>query len=187
MGVIAIGHAVNKLVGAGRPTGLDAFLFGGIGVAPAQVLQNGAGKEGVFLQYHRHLVAQGFHVVLPHVHAAYAYRALIHVVQPADEVDQTALARASAADDANGFAGADVQVDVGQGILAAAVLIGEAHVVEVDAAVGHVVNGLLRVVQVRSFGKYLLNSADAGHGHGDHDHYHGQHHQAHEQRHDVAV
>ena len=79
-----------------------------------------------------------------------------------------------------------MQVDVGQGILAAAVLVGEADVVEVNAAVGHLFHGLLGILQVGDLIEHLTNPVDAGQGHADHDHHHGQHHQAHQQGHDVA-
>src|SRR5699024_11128202 len=45
---------------------------------------------------------------------------------------------------------------------------------------------VLRIVQIGGFFQYFLDSADAGHGHGDHDDYHGEHHQAHQQGHDIA-
>ena len=93
---------------------------------------------------------------------------------------------ARAADDADGLAGPDVQVHVREGVLAAAVLIGEVDVVEVDGAVGDLVDGVVRVVQIRLLAQDLADTAHAGEGHGDHDHQHGEHHQAHQQAHDVA-
>ena len=51
-GLITIREALNKLIGAGRPTGLDTLLLSGIRIAPAQVVQNGAGKQGVLLEHH---------------------------------------------------------------------------------------------------------------------------------------
>ena len=92
VGVVALGEAVNELVGTGRLTGRHTLFLGGVGVAPAQVFQDGTGEEGVLLQHHRHLVAQGLHVIAAHVQAAHLYGALGHIVQPTDEVDQAALA-----------------------------------------------------------------------------------------------
>ena len=44
-----------------------------------------------------------------------------------------------------------MEINIGQGILAAAVLIGEVYMVEVDAAVGHVKHGLFRLFQIGRF------------------------------------
>src|SRR5699024_5169609 len=71
-------------------------------------------------------------------------------------------------------------------IFAAAVFVGKIHMVEIDAAVGHMGDGVGGIGQVGGFGKHLADTADAGQGHTDHDHHHGQHHQAHKQGHDVA-
>ena len=72
-----------------------------------------------------------------------------------------------------------MQVDIGQGVFAAAVLVGEVDVVEIDAAVRHLHDRLLRIVQVGGLVEYFADTADARHGHADHDHNHGQHHQGH--------
>ena len=185
-GVVAVGHAVDELVGAGRAAGLDALLLGGARVAPAQVVEDGAGEEGVLLQHDCDLIPQRLHVVVPDVYAAHAHGALVDVVEAADEVHEAALAGAGAADDAYRLAGLDVQVDVGEDGLAAAVLIGEADVVEVYAAVGDLGNGLGGVAQVGLLIEHLADTADAGHGHAYHDYDHGEHHEAHEQAHDIA-
>ena len=73
-----------------------------------------------------------------------------------------------------------------QGVLVAAPLVGEGHIVKVDAAVRHFHDGLLRLGQVCSLREHFPDTPDTGHGHADHHHHHGQHHQAHEQGHDVA-
>ena len=84
------------------------------------------------------------------------------------------------------LAGFDVQVDVGQGVLAGAVLVGEVDVVEVDVAVGNLVDGVLGVVQVGGLAQDFAYTADAGHRHAYHDDYHAEHHEAHQQAHDIA-
>lgn len=91
-GMIAVGQPINEFIGTGGLTGLDTCLIRGVGIAPAQVIQNGAGEEGVLLQYDRNLVAQGLHIVFPHVPAADSYTSLVHVVQAADQIHQGALA-----------------------------------------------------------------------------------------------
>ena len=138
------------------------------------------------MQHDRNLIAQRFHIVFAHINAADTDRTAVHIVQAADQVDQTALARACAADDADRLARLDVQVDVGQGVLAAAVLIGEVDVVEVDLTVRNDHDRVFRVFQVRGLIKHFADTADARHRHTDHNDNHGQHHQAHQQGHDVA-
>ena len=111
------------------------------------------------MQHHRNLVAQGFHIIAAHVQPAHADRAFIHIVQAADQVHQAGFARAGAADDADGLAGTDMQVNVGQGVFAAAVLVGEIHMVEIDAAVGNLFHRLFGVVQVGGLGEDLADTA----------------------------
>ena len=79
-GVVALGEAVDKLVGAGQVRGLADLLVGGVRIAPAQVLGDRAAKQHVFLQHHGDLVAQRVQVVIAHVHAAYAHGALGGVI-----------------------------------------------------------------------------------------------------------
>ena len=107
VGIIAIGHLFDELIGAGQPAGPFAFLQRGVLVAPAQILQNGAGEEDVFLEHHGDLVPEGLQVVFPHVPSAHQHLPGGDVVQPADETDQAGLGAAGAANDADGLAGAD--------------------------------------------------------------------------------
>ena len=141
-GVVAVGEALDELVGAGLAADLGALLFRGVLLAPAEVVQDGAGEEDVLLQHHRHLLAQGLQVVGPHVLAAHGHGAAVHVVEPADEADQAALTAAGAPHDADGLPGPDVQVDVPENRLPAALAVGEGDVGTVDAAVLHLVDGL---------------------------------------------
>ena len=82
--MVSVGHAVNELVGAGRLTGPFTFFLRGVGIAPAQVIQDGAGEQGIFLQDHGNLISQNLRVVISHVHSAYADGPLVHIVEPAD-------------------------------------------------------------------------------------------------------
>ena len=147
-GVVALWKAVDELVRAGGLAGGLALLQGGVLLAPAQVVQDGAGEQHVLLKHHGHLVAQRLHVVPAHVHAAHLYSAGVHIVQPADEVGEGGLAAACAADDADGLPAADVQVHVLEHLVAGAVLVGEADVVKVDGAVLHLGDRPLGVRQV---------------------------------------
>ena len=122
--------------------GLGAFLLRGVLLAPAEVVQDGAGEEDVLLQHHRHLLAQGLQVVGPHIPAAHGHGAAVHVVQPADEAHEATLTAAGAPHDADGLPSLDVQVDVPENRLPAALAVGEGDVGKVDAAVLHLVDGL---------------------------------------------
>ena len=87
-GVVFIGELLDELVGLGQLAGFQHLGVGGVGVAPAQVVFDGAGEQHVLLQHHGHLVAQGFQVVLAHVHAAHLDAAFGHVIQAGDQLDQ---------------------------------------------------------------------------------------------------
>ena len=122
--------------------GLADLFVGGVRVAPTQVLGNRAAKQHVFLQHHGHLVAQGVQVVVAYIHAAHAHGTLGGVVQAGDEVYERGLGRAGAADDADGLAALNVQVDVVERLALRMRGILKAHVVKVDGTVGHLEHGL---------------------------------------------
>ena len=185
-GVVAVGEALDELVGAGLAADLGALLFRGVLLAPAEVVQDGAGEEDVLLQHHRHLLAQGLQVVGPHVLAAHGHGAAVHVVEPADEADQAALTAAGTPHDADGLPSLDVQVDVPENRLPAALAVGEGDVGKVDATVLHLVDGLGGIGQVGLLCEDLADAAGAGQAHGHHHHDHGEHHQGHEDAHDIG-
>ena len=161
---------------------LADFLVGGVRVAPAQVFGNGAAKQYVFLQHHGHLVAQGVQVVVAHVHAAHAHGALGGVVQAGDEVNERGLGRAGTADDADGFAALNVQVDIVERLALCMRGILKAHVVKVDGTVGNLEHGLGGIGDRGLGGQHLGNAVRRFVGHGHHDKDHRQLHQAHEDR-----
>ena len=78
--VVAIGHLVDELVGTCYTAGLPALFQRGILVSPAQILQDRSGKEYILLKYDRHLVAQGFQVVILYIFAANQYGPLTGVI-----------------------------------------------------------------------------------------------------------
>ena len=88
VGVIPVGHALDELVGLGKLAGFDELLVARIGVAPAQVLLDGAREEDVSLQDDGNLVAQGVEVVPAYVIATDSHGALGYVVEAADELDE---------------------------------------------------------------------------------------------------
>ena len=164
----------------------DHLLVGGVLLAPAQVLLDGAGEQHVLLEHHGHLLPQGLHVVVPHVHAAHQHPALGGVVQPGDELHQGGLGGAGAAQDAHGLAGLDVQVDVFQALLAGVLGVAEADVLKDHRAVLDLLHRILPVLQIALLVEQLGNTLGGGAGHGDHHQHHGEHHQAHEDHHDIA-
>ena len=80
--------------------------------------------------------------MVPLNHAAHAHGALGGVVQAGDEVYERGLGRAGAADDADGLAALNVQVDIVERLALRMRGILKAHVVKVDGAVGHLEHGL---------------------------------------------
>ena len=154
------------------------LLVCGVGVAPAEVLLDGTGEQDVFLEYHGDLFPQRLHVVLPHVNAADPHAALCGIVEAGDQLYQRALGAASAAEDAHGHAGGNVQVNVRQAALILALAVAEADVVEVHTAAGNGSLGVCRTGDVALFVQDLHDSFRRGTGQGDHHEYHGQHHQA---------
>ena len=55
IGVVAVGEGADKFVRLSELTDPDQLLVGGVRPAPAKVFLDGAGKQYVFLQHHRHL------------------------------------------------------------------------------------------------------------------------------------
>ena len=64
IGVIPVGEGADEFVRLREPARLDHLVIGGILVAPAQVILDGAGEENVLLQHHADFAAQGVKVVL---------------------------------------------------------------------------------------------------------------------------
>ena len=151
---------------------LADLLVGGVRVAPAQVLGDGAAKQHVFLQHHGHLVAQRVQVVVAYVHAAHAHGAFGGVVQTGDEVYKRGLGRAGTADDADGLAALNVQVDIVERLALRMRGILKAHVVKVDGTVGNLEHGLGGIGDRGLGGQHLGNAVRrfVGHGHHDKDH-----------------
>ena len=182
---IPVGETLDELVRTGLAARLPAFFQGGVLLAPAEVLQDGSGEQRALLQDHRDLVAEGLHGIFPDIDAAHFHGALRHVVQTGHQVHQGGFSAACTADDADGLAGPDVQVDVFQGIITA-LLVGEIDMIEVDAAIRDFRHRLGGIGHVRFLVDHLGDAGRAGRALGELDEDHGQHHQRGEDRHDVA-
>ena len=186
IGVIAVGQAVNELIGAGQPAGFPAFLLGGVGIAPAQVVINGPAEQNVLLQDNRDLVAQGFHIIVPDIQSAHPDTAFRHIIEAADQVDQAGFGGAGTADDADRFPGPDLQVDILEDRLARILTVGKADMIKFDAAVPDFRDRVLRVAQAALLIDDFRDTVGAGAGHGDHNDDHGDHHQVHQDIHTVG-
>ncbi len=86
-------------------------------------------------------MAERVEVVIADVDAAHAHAALGGVVEACDQVDERRLGRPRAAYDADGLATGDVQVDVVERLALGVLRVLEAHVIEVDGAVGDLMHG----------------------------------------------
>ena len=185
MGVEAVREPDKEFIGAGLTAGFHQFLLGGVFVAPAQVVRNGAAEQLVLLQHHGHGIAQALQIVAAHVQTAHLHTAGGHVIQTGQQLHQTGFGAAGAADDAHRFAGGNVQIDIGKHLFAV-LFIGKAHMVEFDGTVLHLGDGVLAVGEAALLAQHLGHAAGAGGGHGHHDEHHRQHHQAHEDVHAVG-
>ena len=165
---------------------MPAFFLRGFHVTPTQIFQDCTGKQHIVLQHHRHLVSEGFHVIILHIHAAYQKLALRHIIESADQVHQAGLGASGTADNTDGLTRFDFQVDILQNRVRRIFLIAEGHMVELDAAVLYLVRRFLRIRKVRFFLQHFTDTSGACHGHGDHDKDHGQHHQAHQNIHTIG-
>ena len=141
VGVVAIGEAADEVIGAGQLTGMDHFFVGGVGIAPAEVILDGAGEEDVLLEDHGDLIAEGFYIVVPDIDAAHFQSAGGNVIQTGNQLDQGGLGRTGDTQDAHGHTGLDVQIDVLQRIPGRGFGIAEGYVLKVDGAVGHFHHG----------------------------------------------
>ena len=178
MGVVAVGEALDELVGAGQTAGVNQLLVGGVGVAPAEVFLDGAGEQLVLLQHHGHVVPEHLKIVVPDVDAAHFQGALADVVQAGDQLYQGRFAGTGATQNADRRAGGDVQVHFLQRPVSGSGGIAEAHVLKVDGAVGNLHDGVFRGGgQVRLLGEDLIAPLQRGAAHGQHDGHHGQHHE----------
>ena len=176
IGVQAVGHPVQELVGVGSPAGLPQLFIGGIGIAPFQIVPDGAGEEQVLLEHDAHGVPQGGQVVIPHIPAAHLHGAGGGVIEAGDQLDQGGLGGTGAADDAHGGTRRNVQGDVRQSVFLRLGVVFEADIFKVDGAVldgGHRPGG---VGQVGLFGEHLPDAAGAGQGPGHLKKDAGEHH-----------
>ena len=184
--VVLVRELLDEAVGLRELAGVADLLVGGVRVAPAQVLGDGSGEQHVLLQHHGDLVAQDLHVVVAHVDAADLERTVGHIVQSRHELHQAGLRRTGAADDADGHAGTDLQVDIVEHRLFGVIRVAEVDVVEFDGPVGHFLDGVGRVGHRAFLVEHLADTFRGRLGNDAHDEDHGQHHHGHEDLHGVG-
>ena len=184
--VVLIGEFLNESIGLRELRGMANLFIGGVRVAPPEVFGNSAGEQHVLLQHHGHLIAQRLEIVVAYIHAADLQRTGAHVVQSRHELYQRRLCRTSTADDADGHAGADLQVDVVKHGLFGTVGVAEGDVVEFDGAVGHVSHRLCRVLHRAFLLQHLADTLGRSLRNNHHDEDHGQHHHGHKDLHGVG-
>ena len=130
--VVPVGQFHDELVRVhGLRRRLD-FLVGGVELAVADVLAHVAGEDEGVLQHHAHLPAQRCERHVAHAVAVDRHRALGHVVEARQQVDDCRLAGARRADQRDRAPRFDVEVHEVEDV-AAVLLVAEHHVVEVDA------------------------------------------------------
>ena len=113
---------------------LHDLLVGGPQLAVGDVVADGAGEEEDVLLYDADVFAQRVAGVLADVPPADLDRAVIQLVEAGQQVAEGGLAAARGAHQGQGFAAADVQVDVPQDL--GVVVVGEAHPLKGDVAPG---------------------------------------------------
>ena len=94
------------------------------------ILGNGAKNRKGSLQHQADIAAVFRHRQRADVHAIDANRPFRHIVKPADQVHQRALARAGMPDQANHLAGLNIQADAPAD---RAVAIAKTHIAQLDA------------------------------------------------------
>ena len=197
MGVVALRHLVDELIGTGQMTGVATVVERGLGIAPAQVVEDGTTEKDIVLEYHADGRTQGGEVIVLDITPSHEYFAFGGVVEAADETDEGGLARARAANDTDGLARGDAERHVEErrptralggysGCSGCSGFVVEAHAPEIHAAIGNLIDGLLWIYDVRLFLDDLADALGTGGTLREHHEDHRQHHQRLEDRHHIG-
>ena len=131
-GVVAVRQFDDELVRFGRSgRGLDLDV-GDVGPSVGDVGPHRVGEQEALLEHDADLPAQRVEGDVAHVDAVDRHSALGHVVEARQEQRDGRLARSARADERDGLARCDVQLEAVENGLA--LRVAEAHVVEVDVA-----------------------------------------------------
>ena len=118
--------------------------------------------------------------------AAHVNGSRCHVIQTADQIDQTGLRAARAAQDPYRLACPDLQTDVMQHRIVFIIIIGKVHIAELDVTRRHFIDRIDRISQITFFIQHFADPSGTGNTHTHHDKDHGYHHQAHQNIHAVS-
>ena len=103
-GVIPVGQMLDVGVDAGGLGGSHHLVHGGALLAVGDVFKDGAVEQPGVLQHHGVGSAEGVPFDLPDLVSVHVNGAVVHVVEPHEQVDDGGLARARGAHDGDGFA-----------------------------------------------------------------------------------
>ena len=160
-GVEAVRTVLDDRVGLGDFQHAPQLFVRGVGIAPEQVVADGAAEEGVLLQDDRDLLAQRFQVIAFDGVAADDQLASLFVVKSGQELDQGGLAGAGGTNDRERFALVDFQADARQVLVDAAFVL-EGEVADREGAVVHLVDWVGRIVELGLFFQnFEIRSAEA--------------------------
>ena len=184
--IVAIGEGANKLVCLRQAASLFNLLVGCIGVTPTQIILNAARKQKVLLQNDRYAVAQTLNRILTHVNTANLYRALGNVIQTRNELNKCGFTRTRTANDTNGHARFNMQIDIGERKLLRMRRILKVNALKIDGAILYFGNGVFGIVHIGNLVKHLAHTLCGLCGNGEHNVDHGKHHQGHQNLHAVC-
>ena len=177
IGVEALGHSQDILVDLGLFRSLDDLLHGGVGLAVADVLENGVGKEEHILLDDADVLVDGPLGHVPDVVAVELDGAVGDLIEPGDQLAEGGLAAAGGADDGDGLAGLHMQAHAPQDVQLA--VIGEGHILHIDGTahilqlhgIGLILEGRLRAHDVHepvqtgeAVGEHLGEGSQLAHG-----------------------
>ncbi len=167
----------DKFFCLGHPAGFRHLFIGRLFISPTEVFPDGTGEQDVFLQNHGNLISQGLQVIIPDVHTAYFYDSFRCVIQAGNQLNQRGFGRSGASDDADGFPGTDMHLNIRKSHPFGFRGIFETNVFKVHGTVPDSVNRLFRIGQGTFFLKSFRNSLCRFLRYGDRHKYHGKHHQ----------
>ena len=119
--------------------------------------------------------------------SAHEHLSLLRLIQPRDHLDERRFCTARTADDADGLAGADRQIDIGEHRLLCILMIAEGNVAHLDRTVRHGQRRVrCRVANIRLIPEHLADPVGGRFRHHDHNEGIGNHHQGHENLRNIA-
>src|SRR5262249_30805579 len=113
-GLVAVRHGDDRLVQPREPRRRDYVGVGGVRTPHPYILANRGIEEKTLLEYHTDLGAQRFLSRVAQVFAIEAHRARRRIVETHEEIQYRALARAALADQRDGFARPDLEIEPGE-------------------------------------------------------------------------